>query len=74
MATAKANETAKLVINVEVGADSNGKAKYAQRSILALDPAISDDDARAIGTLYGGLQTYPVGTVVRQSTAALVED
>ena len=74
MATVKANETAKLVINVETGVDDKGKTKYSQRSIVALDPAVSDDDARAIGVLYGGLQTCPVGSIVRQSTAVLVEE
>lgn len=74
MATVKINETAKLVVNVETGVDEKGKAKYSQRSILALNPAISDDDARTIGSLYGGLQTYPVGSILRQSTATLAED
>lgn len=74
MATVKANETAKLMVNVETGVGDNGKAKYSQRSIVSLDPAVSDDDARAIGALYGALQTYPVGSIVRQSTAVLVEE
>ncbi len=55
MATVKEKETAKLTVNVESGVDESGKVKYAARSIMNLDPALSDDDARVIGELYGGL-------------------
>lgn len=74
MATVKEKETAKLTVNVESGVDESGKAKYAARSITNLDPALSDDDARVIGELYGGLQAYPVSTIVRQTSAVLVEE
>lgn len=74
MATVKDRETAKLTVNVESGVDENGKVKRSARSITNLDPALSDDDARAIGDLYGGLQVYPVSSIVRQTTAVLVEE
>ena len=74
MATVREKETARLTVNVESGVDESGKARYSGRSITDLDPALSDDDARVIGDLYGGLQAYPVSSIVRQVSAVLVEE
>lgn len=74
MATVREKETARLTVNVESGVDESGKAKCSGRSITDLDPALSDDDARILGDLYGGLQAYPVSTIVRQTSAVLVEE
>ena len=74
MATARMNETKKIQLNVETGTSASGKAVYSVRTLSNIKTELSDDDARAIGAAYGGLQTYPVGKIVLAESAVLVED
>lgn len=74
MATARMDETKKIQIRVETGANTNGTAKYSVRTLSNIKTDLSDDDARAIGTMYAGLQTYPSAGVILAETAVLVED
>lgn len=74
MATSRMSETKKIQLNVETGVTSSGKAAYSVRTLSNIKSELSDDDARAIGAAYGGLQMYPVGKIVLAETAVLVED
>ena len=74
MAVTKSEQSAKLVLAVEVGTTASGAAKYAQRSISKMNPAISDGDMFDIGEGIGTLQVYPVGSIIRQDTAVLVRE
>lgn len=74
MATVRSDETKKIQLNVETGVTSSGKAAYSVRTLNNIKYDLSDDDARAIGSAYGALQTYPVGKIILAETAVLVEE
>lgn len=74
MAVVKEKQGTKLVLAVEVGLTASGAAKYAQRSIAKMNPAVSDSDLLDIGEGFGALQVFPVGSIVRQDTAVLVRE
>ena len=44
MAVIKESQGTKLILAVEVGLTASGAAKYAQRSISKMNPAVSDSD------------------------------
>lgn len=67
----KANETTKLVLKVETGVNAKGAAVYSQRTIGNINPALSDADMLDIGNAIAGLQSCPLGGVVRQDSANL---
>ena len=74
MAAVKTNETTKLVLSVETGTTAGGAPVYGQRSFANIRPSLSDDDVLTLGTGLAALQTHPLGKVVRQDTAVLVEE
>ncbi len=69
----KQNVETKIIIKVQTGTSSTGKATYTQRSFSNINPAITEDDVWDIGTKLGGLQKYPMGSVNRQDLAQIVE-
>lgn len=73
MATVRSSETKKIQVKVETGVTSGGNPTYSIRSLSNIKNVLSDEDARVIGSGYGALQTYPVGSIVLAETAVLVE-
>ena len=71
MAT-KNGETSKIILKVENGTGKGGATVYAQRTFQHISPALTDDDAYAIGTALAGLQSHPLGDVSRTDTASLI--
>lgn len=74
MAVVKSGESAKLIIKVQTGTNTNGDPTYAQRSISNLNPAATDADVYAVGAAIGKLQEFPVDSVNRQDTAELINE
>jgi hypothetical protein len=64
-------ETSKIILKVENGMGEGGKPVYASRTFQHINPALSDDDAYAIGEALAGLQTHTLGTVSRTDSAQL---
>ena len=73
MATVRGAESSKIMVDVIVGVTETGKDKTSARTISNIKPEVSDDDRRAIGNMYAGLQTYPVSSIRTQETAVLLE-
>lgn len=68
----KNGETSKLILKVENGYGKNGQTNFAQRTFQHISPALSDDDAYAIGEALAGLQSHTLGTVSRTDIASLI--
>ncbi len=68
----KNGETSKIILKVENGFSKNGATAYAQRTFQHINPALSDDDAYAIGEALAGLQDHTLGNVSRTDSASLI--
>ena len=74
MAALRINEEAKLTLKVATGTTAKGATTYANRNIANLNPVATDTKALEFATAYAALQSHTLGSVVRTSTAELVED
>ena len=68
----KNGETSKIILKVENGVGKGGTVVYAQRTFQHINPALSDDDAFAIGEAVAGLQDHTLGDVTRTDSASLI--
>lgn len=70
----KKNAECEIIIKVETGTTSTGKASYSSRSFGYIDPSLSEDDILDIGQKIAGLQEYNLGSVNRQDTAEIAAE
>ena len=68
---ARKNATSRLTLKVATGVGADGKNIYANRSIGNLAPALTDEDALAVGKGFAGLQKHGLATVTRTDSAVL---
>lgn len=68
---ARRNATSKLTLKVATGVGADGKNIYANRSIGNLAPALTDEDALAVGKGFAELQKHGLATVTRTDSAVL---
>ena len=53
------------------GQDAKDNPKYSTRSFKDINTQLSDEDMLSVGTAMAGLQTMPLGQVLRTDTAVL---
>ena len=53
------------------GKDAKDNPKYSSRSFKDINTQLSDEDMLSVGTAMAGLQTMPLGQVLRTDTAVL---
>lgn len=53
------------------GQDAKDNPKYSTRSFKDINPQLSDEDMLSVGTAMAGLQTMPLGQVLRTDTTEL---
>lgn len=53
------------------GQDAKDNPKYSTRSFKDINTELSDEDMLSVGTAMAGLQTMPLGQVLRTDTAEL---
>lgn len=53
------------------GQDAKDNPKYSTRSFKDINTEVSDEDMLSVGTAMAGLQTMPLGQVLRTDTAVL---
>lgn len=70
----KKNVECELIVKVQTGTTTTGKASYSSRSFKYINSQISEDDILAIGQKIAGLQKYTLGSVYRQDTAEVAEN
>ena len=73
MAINKTKQGTKLLLTVETGVAADGSAKYSQRSIKSVNPALADEDAYDVASAVGALQSYPVAAIARQDLTLLAQ-
>ena len=59
----KKNAECEIIIKVETGTTSTGKASYSSRSFGYINPSLSEDDILDIGQKIAGLQKYNLGSL-----------
>lgn len=64
MAVTATPKASTLQLTVETGVNADGSTKYGTRSLPYINPAITNDDAYAIATAVGNLQTFPVASIM----------
>lgn len=69
----KTNTETKLIIKVQTGTTTEGKATYIQRNFENVNPSLSEDNALDIGKKLAELQKYPLGSVQRQDLVEIAE-
>lgn len=69
----KKNVQCSIVIKVQTGTTTTGKASYTSRSFGDINPEISDDNVFSIGQKLAGLQKYDLGSVNREDTAEIAQ-
>lgn len=73
-AALRINEESKLTLKVATGTSSRGATIYSNRSVSNISPVATDTNVLNFATAYAALQVHTLGSVVRTSTAELVED
>ena len=53
------------------GQDAKDNPKYSTRSFKDINTELSDEDMLSVGTAMAGLQTMPLGQVLRRDTTEL---
>lgn len=71
MAT-KQNSTCEIIVKVQTGTTTAGKASYTSRKFGSINPTLSNDDILEIGQKLAGLQKYTLGMVKRQEAAEII--
>ena len=72
MAVNKEPESSKLILTVETGMSSTGKAIVRKRAFKGIKPEAPDADVFAVGQALAGLQTRTVVAIARQDDNKLV--
>lgn len=71
----KKNAECEIIIKVETGTTSTGKASYSSRSFGYINPSLAEDDILDIGQKIAGLQKkYNLGSVNRQDTTEIAAE
>jgi hypothetical protein len=68
----KNGATSKIILKVENGLGKSGQPAFAQRTFPHISPALSDDDAFAIGEALADLQDHTLDDVTRTDSASLM--
>ena len=68
-----AKEIAASTMKLELvsGQDAKDNPKYSTRSFKDINTELSDEDMLSVGTAMAGLQTMPLGQVLRTDTTEL---
>ena len=69
----KKNVQCSIVLKVQTGTTTRGKASYTSRTFGDINPEISDDNVLTIGQKLAGLQKYDLGSVNREDTAEIAQ-
>lgn len=69
----KKNIQCSIVLKVQTGTTTTGKASYTSRIFGDINPEISDDNVLTIGQKLAGLQKYDLGSVNREDTAEIAQ-
>ena len=69
----KENIQCSIVLKVQTGTTTTGKASYTSRTFGDINPEISDDNVLTIGQKLAGLQKYDLGSVNREDTAEIAQ-
>ena len=69
----KKNVQCSIVLKVQTGTTTTGKASYTSRTFGDISPEISDDNVLTIGQKLAGLQKYDLGSVNREDTAEIAQ-
>ena len=69
----KKNVQCGIVLKVQTGTTTTGKASYTSRTFGDINPEISDDNVLTIGQKLAGLQKYDLGSVNREDTAEIAQ-
>lgn len=69
----KKNMQCSIVLKVQTGTTTTGKAIYTSRTFGDINPEISDDNVLTIGQKLAGLQKYDLGSVNREDTAEIAQ-
>lgn len=69
----KKNVQCSIVLKVQTGTTTTGKASYTSRTFSDINPEISDDNVLTIGQKLAGLQKYDLGSVNREDTAEIAQ-
>ena len=60
-----------MKLNLVSGQDDKDNPKYSTRSFKDINTELSDEDMLSVGTAMAGLQTMPLGQVLRTDTTEL---
>ena len=66
-----AKEIAASTMKLVSGQDAKDNPKYSTRSFKDINTELSDEDMLSVGTAMAGLQTMPLGQVLRTDTKEL---
>lgn len=69
----KKNVQCSIVLKVQTGTTTTGKASYTSCTFGDINPEISDDNVLTIGQKLAGLQKYDLGSVNREDTAEIAQ-
>lgn len=69
----KKNIQCSIVLKVQTGTTTTGKASYTSRTFGDINPEISDDNVLTIGQKLAGLQKYDLGSVNREDTTEIAQ-
>ena len=70
----KKNAECEIIIKVETGTTSTGKASYSSRSFGYINPSLAEDDILDIGQKIAGLQKYNLGSAKKNGYTYLGGD
>lgn len=70
---ARKDAASKLTLKVITGVGADGKTIYKNRTIGGVAPALTDEDALAVGNGFAGLQKHGLSQIVRTDTAVLAD-
>lgn len=69
----KKNQEVTIVVKVQKGTTSTGKASYTNRNFVNINPAITDEQVLSTGEGLANLQKYPLGSVHRKDEAEIAK-
>ena len=67
----KKNAECEIIIKVETGTNSTGKAWYSSRRFCYINPDLAEDDILDVGQKIAGVKKYNIGSVDLQDTAEI---
>jgi hypothetical protein len=74
MAVIKNADYTRLMVKVNTGLDSNGKAIVKTRTFGNVQAAASNQDFYDVAVALGGLQSHPVEAILREDNGQLINE